>query len=377
MSNIQKAESKEPTAMNHFRQQLEQRLETFTEALPAHITPVQFKSVIMQAVMGNPDLLAADRVSLFEAALAAANDGLLPDKREGAMVIYNTKIKGKEGQRDQWIKKVQWMPMIRGVITKVFNTGQVKSVSIGIVYGGDTFRFWTDDEGDHLFHEPAENPDKSVWRRVYALVVMNNGGVFAEVMDSEEVEKLRTASKTPDTGPWVTWYDEMAKKGVFRRLNKRLPISRDIQQVLDRDNHLYDFNNQDRLPSRETGKSITSRLDDIAGPRQLTHEPAETVPVETQVEGTKVRGSTKADNQAREIAGRKSHQADVKHNADGEILDEDDQQDVDERDPITIAADFGRENRSKGMSRKAIPAEYRKDEELTKAYLEGFDGGDE
>lgn len=169
----------------------------------------------------------------------------------------------------------------------------------------------------------------------------------------------------------------MAKKGVFRRLNKRLPISREIQQVLDRDNHLYDFSNQERLPSRETGKSITSRLDDIAGPRQLTHEPAETVPVDTQAEDEKLRGSDKADTEAREIAGRKARHADVKHNADGEILDEDHQQDVDEREPTTIAADLGRENRTKGMSRKAIPAEYRKDEELTKAYLDGFDGGDE
>jgi len=374
MSALQKTEGQAPTGMNHFRQQLQQRLEAFTEALPSHITPNQFKSVIMQAVMGNPELLAADRVSLFEAALAAANDGLLPDKREGAMVIYNTKIKGKEGQKDQWIKKVQWMPMIRGIITKVFNTGQVKSVSIDIVYGGDNFRYWKDDQGEHLFHEPAEDRDKNTWRRVYAMVIMNNGGVFAEVMDSEDVEKLRKASKNPDSGPWVIWFDEMAKKGVFRRLNKRLPISREIQQVLDRDNYLYDMNGPERLPARETGKSITNRLDDIAGGApQISHDSTPNFNVEEDERETSTRGSTREEAETRETSGKKSNRA--KQDDSGDRSSE--SVNAEDGDPVAVATERGKEARAKGMSRKAVPPEYRNDDELREAFLAGFDGGDD
>ena len=45
-------------------------------------------------------------------------------------------------------------------------------------------------------------------------------------------------------------------------------------------------------------------------------------------------------------------------------------------DPIAQARRAGAEARSRGMSRKAVPAEFRKDERLTSAYLDGFDTGE-
>ena len=61
--------------------------------LPSHISVETFESVSLTAVQNNPSLLDADRQSLFVACMNAANDGLLPDKREGAFVVYNEKVK--------------------------------------------------------------------------------------------------------------------------------------------------------------------------------------------------------------------------------------------------------------------------------------------
>lgn len=380
----QQPEGEKEPANVAFRRQLEARLESFAEALPEHITIQRFKSVINQAVMSAPELLAADRVSLFEACLAAANDGLVPDKKEGALVVYNTKLpKVNKQDRDVWIKKVQWIPMVRGVITKIYNTNKVKSVSLDIVYGGDHFRYWKDDAGEHLEHEPAMDRDKSIMMRVYAMVVMrteHGGGVFAEVMDMEEIAKVKAASKTSNFGPWVDWFEEMAKKTTVKRLAKRLPIAREIEQVLSRDNFMYDMEARPAIAQREPRKSLTSRLDDLAGGVAMdtgySHD-AETVDAETgeitETQSTAPKAEMKSDrtvptgsdggagNGARDAEKSPPGTAPSSQPGGG--------------DPVADARRQGAEARNRGMSRKALPGEFRKDERLSGAWLDGFDTG--
>jgi recombination protein RecT len=396
-----KAEKGKSSASD-FRHQLEQRLDGFAEALPSHITPQRFKSIIMQAVMADPLLLAADRVSLFESCLAAANDGLLPDKKEGALVIYNTKLP-KENKKDPdvWIKKVQWLPMVRGVLTKIYNTGKVKSADVGIVYGGDQFRYWKDDAGEHLHHEPAEDPDKSIIRRIYARVIMKDaegGGTFAEVLDTQEVEKIRKASKYSERGPWVDWWDQMAIKSAIKRLAKRLPISRELEQVLSRDNFLYDMELQaQRLAGPpQQRKSLTHRLDDLAGGVDLG--PRDREPVgRTQQEwddeaadaNATARRTARTEQEDRESEKDSSRRSD----SDGDSTQKqtsgstaaDTKSPSGESPPYTQASDgdaptsqeayeAGQQARAKGVSRKAVPQRFSGDEHLLEQWLAGFDG---
>lgn len=349
------------------RQQIEQRLDTFAEALPSHITPEQFKATLVRAAMGDPNLLIADRVSFFEAALAAAIDGLMPDKKEGAMVVYNTKI--KDNGKEIWVKKVQWMPMIRGIFTKVYNTGLVKSATVGIVYGGDQFRAWTDDDGEHLFHEEADVQDRQVIRRIYAQVVMKSGGCFVDTMRSTDIEKVRQSSKNKDSGPWTDWWEEMAFKTVFRHLSKRLPFSREITPLLERDNFLYDLAAQARdvSPGAQRPRGIANRLDALAGISDQSGQVMQMdMPAEREKEPAKRKGSDKREDrqqQRGEDAGREQKSGDGQTEGDGQRQSQAD----------AAAYRAGREAREKGMSRKAIPAEFKSNEKLASAWLEGFD----
>jgi recombination protein RecT len=353
------------------RAQLEKRMDSFAEALPSHITPAQFKAVLIRAGMSDPGLLIADRVSFFEAALAAAIDGLMPDKKEGAMVVYNTKI--KENGKDIWIKKVQWLPMIRGIFTKVYNTGLVKSATVGIVYGGDQFRSWTDDDGEHLFHEEADEQDRKLVRRFYAQVVMKDGGVFVETMRPEDVEKVKGASKTANNGPWVDWYEEMAKKTVFKRLAKRLPISRELETVLSRDNFLYDLAAQARDITPAAGsrpRGIANRLDALVG---ITDQSSASMPMEKIAEPEREKQPVKRQENKKPAERRQQHDERREQEAPDDGAGNGDQGDVDSDAAEAAAYRAGREARAKEMSRKAIPAEFKKDEALTAAWLEGFD----
>src|SRR5438552_10623132 len=79
-----------------FRQTLSQPAfrEQLKMALPDHIPVDRFIRVTLTAVQTNPDLLNPQKVqrqSLFGALTKAAQDGLLPDGREGVIIPYKGK----------------------------------------------------------------------------------------------------------------------------------------------------------------------------------------------------------------------------------------------------------------------------------------------
>lgn len=219
-----------------FKQQLDVRADQFKAALPAHMPPERFSRVVLTAVQNNPDLLNADRPSLWNACMRAAQDGLLPDGRDGAIVIYNTKEKG-----GGWVKKAQWMPMVWGIVKKVRNSGQLAMITARVVYGGDKYRYWLDEDGEHILYEPCETPDRNHVRLVFAAARTTDGELMVEPLTAADIDKIRASSKAKDNGPWVDWWDEMARKSAIRRLAKRLPMSSDLDDLVRRDDELYDF----------------------------------------------------------------------------------------------------------------------------------------
>ncbi|QAZ45908.1 hypothetical protein C1M53_26345 [Mesorhizobium sp. Pch-S] len=213
----------------------------FVAALPEHIKPERFQRIVLTAVLSDPALLKADRKSLLESAMRAAQDGLMPDKREGAFVVFNTKIGKDDRGKDVYGNAVQWMPMIGGIIKKMHQSGEIAMVTAKVVYGGDIFRAWVDDDGEHVNYEQAEHPDFETIRQVFALAKTKDGAVYVETLTPRDIEKIRSVSRSKDKGPWATWWEEMAKKSAIRRLAKRLPLSADMHDLIQRDNDLYDL----------------------------------------------------------------------------------------------------------------------------------------
>jgi recombination protein RecT len=247
-----------------FRQQVESRQQEFAAALPAHIPAERFARVILTAVNKNPALLSADRASLFSSAMMAAADGLLCDGREAALVIYRTKKKDANG--DYWIDAVQYMPMVGGILKKCRNSGELSSIVARVVYAGDNFRNWIDDKGEHLEYEAGDNQDRDVVRCAFAMAKLKDGSIEVEVLKPLDIEKIRSISRSKDKGPWVDWWEEMAKKSAIRRLSKRLPLNTDLDDLIRRDDNLYDFNAA-RSPTAtmDQVKTLAGKLDALAG----------------------------------------------------------------------------------------------------------------
>lgn len=214
--------------MGELRNQLQRMQPQWAAALPKHIRPEHFERVVLTAIQGNPSLMTLDRRSLFQACTQAAQDGLLPDGREGAIVPFKGKAK--------------WMPMVAGLLRKARNSGQIAAIVARVVYDGDKYRYWIDEDGEHLIYEPADNPDLAIVKRVFAMAKLTDGTLLVEPMSRGEIEKVRASSQTgqKEDGPWVQWWDEMAKKTAIRRLAKRLPMSPELEDVIRRDDELYD-----------------------------------------------------------------------------------------------------------------------------------------
>jgi recombination protein RecT len=214
-----------------FREYVELRMATLEDALPPTITPKRFVSVVMTALQNKPKLLECTFPSLWNACVRAAQDGLLPDGREGAIAPYG---ENKDGKRTAEI--ATWMPMIEGYRKKIFETGQVKSWQVNVVYEKDDFEF---ELGDNAFlrHKPHIGADASGGVvGAYSIAKLESGETVREVMSAFQIKQVQDKSKA-GSGPWkdAAFFPEMCKKVVARRHYKQLPHSESMDAMIARD----------------------------------------------------------------------------------------------------------------------------------------------
>ena len=246
--------------ITQFKQQLTAMSSQFGVALPSHIKPEKFQRVVLTVVQSSPDLLEADRQSLFDSCIKCASDGLIPDGREAALTVFNTKV--KRGGRDEWIKKVQYIPMLAGIQKRVRNSGLIDSIQAHVIYEKDTFE-WEQGFDERIVHKPFFPGDRGKPVGVYAIAKFKDGSRQFEVMDVAEIERIRAASKTGQYGPWKDWWAEMARKSVFKRLAKWLPLDADVDDLIEYDNRAEAIEPEPTPAVDVTPKKRTSKLDAI------------------------------------------------------------------------------------------------------------------
>jgi recombination protein RecT len=211
-----------------FRVDLDKQQRELQVVLPKHIDLDGFCRIVLTAVSSNDKLAMADRTSLLAACMEAAEDGLLPDGREGAIVPYFNK------RSDGYT--ASWQPMVWGLVKLVRQSGELLDLGAHIVTHADRFDYRVDEHGEHFQHHPDFIEPNAEPLLVYAFARTKDGGVYFEAMPWREVKKFRDLAKTrSEDTPWHNWTDEMAKVRVLKRLCKRLPMSATARAVLIRD----------------------------------------------------------------------------------------------------------------------------------------------
>lgn len=250
----------------------------FARALPPGIKPERFSRVVLTAIQQNPELLVCTQKSLWGACMKAAQDGLLPDGREGAIVPrWNSEAGGKEAH---------WMPMVAGIIAKAKRKGSVAGLVANVVYDGEDFEVLLGDEERITHRRDVRLVKRGKEIAVYAVATMKDGSKEREVMPWEQVLQVRAASQGGGAkGPWKTWPEEMARKSCIRRLSKRLPSLEDgdddLRRTVERVDELYDFGKPAASapvlpPQASVGPSLAH--DPVLDAEAGEDAPAETVP---------------------------------------------------------------------------------------------------
>jgi recombination protein RecT len=143
--------------------------------------------------------------------------------------------------------------MIQGIQKRVKNTGNIQSWSAALVYANEAkaerFKFWRDDLGLHLVHQPflpVIDGERGEFVAAYSAVRYRDGTVDYEIMAVDELDRIMDRTKSKDregniTGPWRDDRAEMQKKTVMRRHAKRLDVSSELRTIIERVDEQYDF----------------------------------------------------------------------------------------------------------------------------------------
>jgi recombination protein RecT len=243
MNEVTVSKPKALSPIEAFRKEATAMEMELARALPPHIPKDRFLRVVMTAVQTSmasnyTNLLECDRRSLWQSAMKAAQDGLLPDSREGAILKYGD--------------KAQWLPMIAGIRKKARNSGEISTWDVHCVYKNDRFLLRLGDSPtiEHSYDLAQPRGDLI---GAYSVALLKDGSKSYEVMSIDEIRAIRDrsqawsafkAGKIKST-PWSTDEAEMARKTVAKRHAKQLPSSADLDDLMRRDDELYNFEKDD------------------------------------------------------------------------------------------------------------------------------------
>lgn len=213
------APAQPPTALAIVKKELDSREEQLLALLGPTIPLERFLTVALHAVNSNADLGRCTPLSIVEAIREAAALRLEPTGLLGDAYIV------------RYGDKARLMPGYRGLMKLARRSGDVEMIDAQVVYEGDAFDLDLGSE-PKITHRPVIDGERGKYRGAYAWARLRTGELVAEWMNYADIELVRRSSKAADSGPWVTFWGEMARKSVLRRLMKHLPLTTEAEQAL-------------------------------------------------------------------------------------------------------------------------------------------------
>lgn len=212
---------KERDAVQSIQDMLEKNKGQLQAALPKHVTAERMIRVVVTSLRKTPALMRCQTVSLISCIYQASQLGLEVDNGLGHAYLVPF------GQECTLIIGY------RGMVDLARRSGQVSTIKATLVRDGDHFE-WEEGLDPKLSHKPKADNEGPV-THVYAVCKLRDGSAQFEVMTLKQVQGIRDKAKSGRSGPWVTHFEEMAKKTVIRRLFKMMPVSIEIARAVSLD----------------------------------------------------------------------------------------------------------------------------------------------
>jgi len=202
----------------------------FSAALPKHLSPERFGRIAITALSRTPKLKECTQESLFKCLLDLSAIGLEPDGRHAHLIPY------RDNRNN--ITECTLIIDYKGLVSLIRRSGDVAKIHSDIVCDNDDFEHSMGEVIRHTYD--LKSPRGEVYA-AYAQVTLKDGSTQAAILTKDEIEAIRKRSRAGSSGPWVTDWNEMAKKTAFRRLTKWLTLSPEISDVIAKaDEHEID-----------------------------------------------------------------------------------------------------------------------------------------
>ena len=200
----------------------------FALALPKHLDADRFCRVATTLLTRQPKLAECTQSSFMQCLLTLSALGLEPDGRNAHLIPYNN-------NRDQTVE-CQLQVDYKGYVELAMRTGEISNIHADKVCENDVFEVDRGAITKHLIDYKKPRGDAYAY---YVLIRKKDGSEKAEIMNLEEINAIRdksqgykSATQYGKDHPWISFYDEMAKKTVFKRAQKWIRLSPEIQSQI-------------------------------------------------------------------------------------------------------------------------------------------------
>lgn len=208
--------SKKPQSIKDYIQVMTPEI---SKALPKVMTPERFTRIALSAVSNTPKLAECTPSSFLGAMMNAAQLGLEPNTPLGQAYLI------------PYGKTCQFQIGYKGLLDLAHRANT--NVEAHEVYENDEFTYSYGLEPT-LKHVPAMKARGKIV--AYYAIWRNENNFGFEVMSKEDIDAhAKKFSKTASNGPWVTNYDEMAKKTVIKKVLKYAPLNSEFAMQLTAD----------------------------------------------------------------------------------------------------------------------------------------------
>lgn len=238
--------------------------ERIINALPKHLAPDRMIAVALTCLNRTPLLAQCTQESFFGSMLNLSQLGIEPDGRRAHLIPFKNNKKG--------CYECQLIIDYKGLVDLAMRSGQVSNIHADVVCANDVFEY---DMGEIKTHKIDFQKPRGDMFATYCVCTFKDGTKKCDVMSKLEVDSIRKRSRAGDSGPWVTDYAEMAKKTVFKRLSKWLPLSPEYRDAVEKDDdYPRDITREVRSASPLANIELPEHQDEAAGEAQPESSPA-------------------------------------------------------------------------------------------------------
>lgn len=234
------------TRKNDLRQLIasDRMKQQFASALPQHLSADRFCRIALTALTRMPKLAECTQESLMRCLLDLSALGLEPDGRRAHLIPFDNRKLGTV----ECTLILDW----KGLAELAMRSGIIAKLHADVVCENDEFDY---NLGEVVSHKIDFRKPRGEMYAAYAMAVTKEGPVFVAVLNKDEIDSVmkrsqgyKSAIQYNKTHPWLTDYNEMAKKTAFRRLSKWLPLSAEFRDAVDKDDDMPPLEPRDVTP---------------------------------------------------------------------------------------------------------------------------------